>query len=286
MASSLSIVIPWQDRGEEDRRRAFEYTVAYYKMMGIEVVIGEDGHSGPLNRSKLRNAGAHRASGHVLAFIDADTLIPFQQIYDAAKVAQETGRVVLPYNIGCTYLTADQTERFYQAGPMVDWAQLGVDPMTNWSYIGPDGQIPEDLLVGPACVTTRASYIRVGGFHEGFVGWGEEERDFLYRTSRLFGVDAVHGGSLGLYHRTSNPEHQPAYRQGTEEQKLFLANRRLFLQRREADASEHPSITCPACKRTSHHPTDIAEGWCSNCQDYTSRPSDIERAARRAGAHE
>lgn len=31
------------------------------------------------------------------------------------------------------------------------------------------------------------------------------------------------------------------------------------------------SITCPRCNRTSHHPDDIAQGYCSHCHDWTSR---------------
>jgi len=37
-----------------------------------------------------------------------------------------------------------------------------------------------------------------------------------------------------------------------------------------------PSITCPVCEMTSYHPTDIAEGYCGHCHDFTSpkRPAD------------
>jgi hypothetical protein len=31
------------------------------------------------------------------------------------------------------------------------------------------------------------------------------------------------------------------------------------------------SITCPVCSMTSYHPRDIAEGYCGNCHDWTSR---------------
>jgi hypothetical protein len=31
----------------------------------------------------------------------------------------------------------------------------------------------------------------------------------------------------------------------------------------------HPSFTCPRCSRTTYHPTDIAEGYCGNCHDWT-----------------
>lgn len=36
-------------------------------------------------------------------------------------------------------------------------------------------------------------------------------------------------------------------------------------------ALEGPQITCPRCGMTSHHPTDVAEGYCGNCHDYTGR---------------
>ena len=29
------------------------------------------------------------------------------------------------------------------------------------------------------------------------------------------------------------------------------------------------SITCPNCGTTSHNPTDIAQGYCGNCHDWT-----------------
>jgi hypothetical protein len=32
------------------------------------------------------------------------------------------------------------------------------------------------------------------------------------------------------------------------------------------------SITCPVCGRVSHHPKDIAEGYCGACHDWTTPP--------------
>lgn len=36
-----------------------------------------------------------------------------------------------------------------------------------------------------------------------------------------------------------------------------------------------PSITCPRCQRTSHHPKDIEEGYCGNCHQFTSGQSSL-----------
>lgn len=33
-----------------------------------------------------------------------------------------------------------------------------------------------------------------------------------------------------------------------------------------------PSITCPACGRTSHHPEDLRQGYCGACSWWTGDP--------------
>lgn len=35
------------------------------------------------------------------------------------------------------------------------------------------------------------------------------------------------------------------------------------------------SITCPVCLKTSHSPSDIIEGYCGNCHDWTSRTAEM-----------
>lgn len=37
-----------------------------------------------------------------------------------------------------------------------------------------------------------------------------------------------------------------------------------------------PSITCPVCGRVSYHRTDIAEGYCGFCHEYTTPHSEIQ----------
>lgn len=49
-----------------------------------------------------------------------------------------------------------------------------------------------------------------------------------------------------------------------------------------APGKEQPtSITCPRCRMTSHHPTDVEQGYCGNCHDWTSeRPEHYKEAER------
>lgn len=32
-----------------------------------------------------------------------------------------------------------------------------------------------------------------------------------------------------------------------------------------------PSITCPVCVQTSYNPTDVTQGYCGSCHDWTAR---------------
>jgi hypothetical protein len=40
------------------------------------------------------------------------------------------------------------------------------------------------------------------------------------------------------------------------------------------------SVTCPRCGRTSHHPDDVAEGYCGACHDWTSPRANVWRIVR------
>lgn len=39
-----------------------------------------------------------------------------------------------------------------------------------------------------------------------------------------------------------------------------------------ARGTRRTSITCPDCGMTSHHPEDVAQGYCGNCHKFTSPP--------------
>lgn len=43
------------------------------------------------------------------------------------------------------------------------------------------------------------------------------------------------------------------------------------------------SITCPVCGFTSHHPQDIAYGFCGNCHAYTGKPATTQVELAKVG---
>lgn len=36
--------------------------------------------------------------------------------------------------------------------------------------------------------------------------------------------------------------------------------------------SDYPTVICPRCGMTSHHPTDVEQGYCGRCHDWTGNP--------------
>jgi hypothetical protein len=44
-------------------------------------------------------------------------------------------------------------------------------------------------------------------------------------------------------------------------------------------------IECPVCHRVSHHPVDVATGWCSACERFTGKTAaEVVEAAHKLGA--
>ena len=187
----LSIIIPWQDRGDPDRRRVFAFVRDYYASLGIgEVVIGTYPRDDePLNRSRLRNAGAAAATGDVLFFIDGDVLVPGEQIQAAAALCHRPG-FVLPFNRFVTQTDRQDVEQILDGA---DWRPFIQPWMT---YPRPTKM---EWHVAPTYVVSRATFAALGGFDEDYIGWGEEEKDLLFRAAiEVAPLRFTSGGILNL----------------------------------------------------------------------------------------
>ena len=109
--AAVSIIIPWQDRGDARRRAVADFVIAYYQSLGLgEVVIGDYPDDGrPLNRSRLRNEGAKKATGDILVFSDADCIVPREQLVEAIRMAEKAPGAVLPYDRAVTNVSLSTT---------------------------------------------------------------------------------------------------------------------------------------------------------------------------------
>lgn len=182
------IILPWRDAGCEYRRKHFEYLYDFYSRE-FDVVVGDK--DGEFSRSGARNAGVSKSESEVAVIIDADNYIPIDQIKLAIKYARRRRGLVKPSKF-FGYLTEEATDRFYECGEIEK-----VDDM----YMSP----PVMDFSGGAYVIRKDLYEEIGGFDEGFIGYGAEDDAFhALCTSKLGRISYVGGMNYHLYH--------PAYR--------------------------------------------------------------------------
>jgi glycosyltransferase involved in cell wall biosynthesis len=230
---TISVIIPWQDRGDRERGRCAEFVIGYYERLGIgEVVVGAyPADNEPLNRSRLRNNGARSASGDILFFCDADTLVPEDQVLAACRAAAEQPGAVLPFDRWRDYATPAVSEALLSGRESDPSRFIGGERRSY--YV--DGAIPEDWCVGPAFAIRAEDFWSLGGFDEAYVGFGEEEKDLLWRTRTLIAeLRTVPGGCLHLnYWGKEGPTPQPAWVEGTVEHQLLRANEARYRSMKE-----------------------------------------------------
>lgn len=182
------IVLPWRDAGCLLRRRHFEALSKYYSDNGFKVVIGDN--DGEFSRSAARNAGVDSIKSNIAIVIDADNLIPPDQIRTAIKFVEANTKYMVKPFARFGYLTEESTQEVYSAG----FDNVG---SLDVQYINPTAR----GFNGGAYVLTKQNWYRVGGFDEAFVGWGAEDDAFhIMCKRRLRGVRYTHGMDYHLYH--------------------------------------------------------------------------------------
>lgn len=150
------------------------------------ILIFEGYHEeGEWNASAARNRAAAQAGDwDVGIFCDSDTITFPIQLGLAVKLAQKTGRVTLPF-MSRIELLDGQTKRFISKGEL-----------PSPRYMFPIFNHPSGIVIVP-----RKLWDSVGGFDEGFVGWGCQDSDFLWRCESLWGkANRVHGSVYHLWH--------------------------------------------------------------------------------------
>jgi predicted glycosyltransferase involved in capsule biosynthesis len=158
------IIIPWREMDCVYRKKHFDFLYDYYSKE-FDIVLGNN--DGDFNRSAARNAGVNESQSDISVIIDADNYIPYQQIWNAIKVAIRKDCLAKPfYRFG--YLTEESTNLFYDTREMkgiVDFHPTFVEkPQTNFN--------------GGAYVIKKTLWNELGGMDEGFIGWGAEDDAF------------------------------------------------------------------------------------------------------------
>lgn len=108
-----AVIIPWKDAGCPFRKRNLNFLLKQYSH--FPVILGSGSSTGG-----SRNDGALRAIEErydVLVFIDADMYVPKANILEAAKLAEETGRLVYCYD-SLVRLTKGETSTLIYGSPV------------------------------------------------------------------------------------------------------------------------------------------------------------------------
>lgn len=177
---SISILVPFADRGCEWRARAWGYVRNHYTTNhpDWELVVGA-GDDDPWSKGAAIADALDRCTGDTLVLADADSWIDPDALRRAVSASAAWA---VPH--GKVYrLSQRGTERLY-AGTL----QRGHTVRTP--YIGPAG--------GGIVVVSRSAFEIVGGIDRRFLGWGGEDVSLGWALDTLIGPYTRIGAPL--YH--------------------------------------------------------------------------------------
>lgn len=183
-----------------------------------EFEIFEGSHElGLFNRSCAINRAAGYADWKqpepwdVAIIIDADVICDPARVRAAVAQAQTTGRMVMPFNV--RYDLNEAGSKQVMDGFHGSWR-----PFIRHTY---------NQMVSSVNVVTRQLWNDVGGFDEGFIGWGFEDNAFCVACRTFGGGEEIRiqGDLWHFFHRTA-----PEGKRGTETHLRNKARAELYLR--------------------------------------------------------
>jgi len=179
----------------------------------IQVLGVED--DGILPLAAARNAAVAAAPGEELVFLDVDC-IPAPELLDGYRQALAARPEALHQGF-VHYLPAGVAE-----GDWTPEALLATGVVHPLHRDRPSGEeIPHPLFWSLNFACTRATFARIGGFDEGYRGYGGEDTDFAFRA-REAGVP-VYQTEARAFH-----QYHPTYHPPLNHFASILANARRF----------------------------------------------------------
>lgn len=186
------IVIPFRDRGRDERRRAnLEKVVDWVRDWPWPLHIVDDGRAGDaqFNRSAAYNRGrllAEGAGADVVVYLESDMLVPREQIEMGIHAAREQHGLVIPFT-SYRYLAPADTAKVRE----------GADPAS----MAPESTMEHGASIGAVNIVSLETLEAVGCWDESFEGsWYDDTA--MYGA---FGLAAgpprwVVGPAWHLYH--------------------------------------------------------------------------------------
>lgn len=222
----------------------------------FEVIIVDDGSSIPLagdlvpsleglpfsveyirrdpggNRSAARNVGADRARGELLVFADGDQEAPPQWISEHLRWQEPVEQVLV---VGHRREHVEDEQESWR--PEVR-ERVTAEFSDNYRRIS----CPWYFAFSGNMSIKKSDFEAVGGFDDGFKGWGFEDVEFGYRASKL-GIETAYNPHAWTWDATH------VVRTDSQRQEQWAANRDYFL-------TKHQDPVAQAIQLVDHYPAD------------------------------
>lgn len=260
MTPRVVILVPRRD-GFPDRDALWAFTKPWWREQFPDWPLYEGHHDiGLFNRSAAVNLAARLAGEwDVAVLIDSDVLTDPEAVRRAVPVAVETGQMVVPFAVRHN-LSAVGTGRII-AGERGSWKGF-----IQRSFHGQHSSV---------VVIPRTLYDDIGGFDEGFRGWGMEDTAFALACEVIAGRPLIHfdtGEAWHLHHSAApgekhgSPSHRANMARLAHYRAAHARGDREAIQRLVADGVEQAEPATAGIPRIIHRVVPeqtpaIAEQW-------------------------
>jgi glycosyltransferase involved in cell wall biosynthesis len=150
--------------------------------------------------ASLQNLGAKMAIGERLLFTNADVVHCPASVEGHANLPSEVigAGVIRSISIQGTALVNLEVIRDFWKFLKV--AEMFPDGRTNVRHAGQDPNVEPLPVWGGNFSVPRDTFDKVGGFDDGFLGWGDEDADLALRCQKQAGCRVVWAGDSVVYH--------------------------------------------------------------------------------------
>lgn len=195
MEPLVNFVIPFW--GEEPHRQCNliyvkDFLQEHYSGYGWKITMGRGAR--PNNQSDARNSLVD-ADSDILVFLNADTVPDPAAVIDSMSHVLATKGWLLPYKRYYN-LTEEGTKDFMENPPWMEWRP---EDSYDYEYRFPGTDpVAQPPAVCGCVIVHREAWNKVRGYDPRFVGWGGEDRAFVYALETL--VEPEYRYPAAIYH--------------------------------------------------------------------------------------
>ncbi|HXJ64365.1 MAG TPA: glycosyltransferase [Actinomycetota bacterium] len=266
---NVVILVPRRD-GFADRDANWDWCRPWWQWRHPDWPVVEGHHvTGLFNRSAAINRAAELAGGwDVAVIIDSDVIIAPDLVREAVRRAHDEQQMAVAfktrYNLSARGTSQTKAETIYPEAFSMS------EPRNHRMYVARTYENQHSAVIA----VPRAVYDKVGGFDEGFCGWGLEDTAFAIACETVMGKPLVYldGEAWHLHHNAAAEKHgSPPHARNVARCNLYRAMQtlgdvagmqRLAREGRELERSRVDYAIPQILHRVvPEHTPEIAERW-------------------------